>query len=170
MDDLDRSDKPASRSVLLLRLLIALAVVAAFVVGCIGVWNWKQAHDLTSARANALAAARKDAVIIASYDYRELDAYFAAVGKISTGEFSKQYGKANTDLRKLIRATKAVVKAKVLNAAIESATEDRVTVLLFVDQTVRNAALSGPAMDRNRARMTLELDDGKWLVSRLELK
>lgn len=153
-----------------LRMVLGLLLVAALVFGGISAWKWKQATDLESARREALTTARADAVLIASYDYRKIDAYFKDLRKIATGEFAKQYIQANTDLRNLIKKLKSEVEATVLNAAVESATENQATVLLFVDQAAKNSLLRDKATDRNRMRMTLVLKKGKWMVSKLELK
>jgi|GEM_PF-6477653 len=125
---------------------------------------------LNSARAEALDAARAHAGTIASYHYRELDAYFEAVRVLATGDFAQQYDEANENLRSVLRRTKAIVTAKVVDAAVQTATADRAVVLLFIDQEVQNVATNGTATDRNRMRMTLEQHDDRWLVSDLDLK
>jgi Mce-associated membrane protein len=42
-------------------------------------------------------------------------------------------------------------------------------VVVFVDQSITNATLPQPRVDRNRVIMTLVPRDGRWLVSKLEL-
>ncbi len=56
-----------------------------------------------------------------------------------------------------------------LDAAVRSASTDEVVVLLFVDQTITNATVPAPRLDRNRVVMTLTPHDGRWLVGSLEL-
>lgn len=129
-----------------------------------------RADALTAARADALDAARAHAETIASYDYRELDAYFAAVHDLATGDFAQQYDDANQNLRSVLRKTEATVTAEVIDAAVQTVTEDHAVVLLFVDQEVQNVATNGTATDRNRMRMTLERHGERWLVSDLELR
>ena len=50
-----------------------------------------------------------------------------------------------------------------------SATDDRVEVVLFVDQSVSNAAAPAPQLDRSRVKMTMDKVDGRWLASKVEL-
>ncbi|MDT7600890.1 MAG: Mce-associated rane protein, partial [Pseudonocardiales bacterium] len=45
----------------------------------------------------------------------------------------------------------------------------QVEVVVFVDQTITNAATAQPRVDRNRVIMTLTPHDGRWLVGKLEL-
>lgn len=150
-------------------LVTGLALVIALAGGGFATWKWQQGRALDQARTEALVAATKDAVAISSYDYRELDAYFERVSALATGDFSKQYAKANDDLRSMLVGTKAVVEARVVRAAVETASTDEVVVLLFLDQEVDNSTVREATTDRNRMRMTLRKVDGEWLVSQLEL-
>ena len=148
-------------------LLVALAALATTTI-LFGV-RANHLQQATSARTQALAAARADAVVIASYDYRKLDAYFNSVKTIATGSFAKQYTKANTTLRGILTQSKAVVKAKVIGAGVESSTDRRAVVVLFVDQSVVNAS-GAPQTDRSRMLMTLQKSAGRWMVSDLALQ
>jgi Mce-associated membrane protein len=49
-------------------------------------------------------------------------------------------------------------------SAVQSKTPTKVVVLLMVDQTVRNTELKDPRM-----KITMELVDGRWLASAVEL-
>ena len=42
-------------------------------------------------------------------------------------------------------------------------------MVVFVDQSISNAATTQPRIDRNRVLMTLTPHDGRWLVGKLEL-
>ena len=57
----------------------------------------------------------------------------------------------------------------VVDAAVKSATPTRVEVLLFVDQSITNAANPSPRIDRNRIDMTMDLVGGRWLASNVEI-
>lgn len=41
--------------------------------------------------------------------------------------------------------------------------------MLFVDQSLSNAAAPEPQLDRSRVKMTMEQVDGRWLASKVEL-
>jgi Mce-associated membrane protein len=54
-------------------------------------------------------------------------------------------------------------------SAVQSKTPTKVVVLLMVDQTVGNTELKDPRVDRIRMKITMELVDGRWLASAVEL-
>ncbi len=58
-----------------------------------------------------------------------------------------------------------MVTAEVVSSSVVRASENRVVLLLFVDQTTTSTRLEGPKVDLNRVRMTLSRTGGQWLVS-----
>jgi Mce-associated membrane protein len=106
---------------------------------------------------------------VTSYDYQNLDRNFADVLDGATGEFKDQYSGASQTLRQLIATAKATAKGTVLGAGIQSESAEQVEVVVFVDQSISNAATPQPRIDRNRVIMTLTPHDGRWLVGKLEL-
>ena len=52
---------------------------------------------------------------------------------------------------------------------MQSASNDKAVVLLFVDQSVSNTKLPDPRIDRSRMKMTLEKVDGRLRASKVEL-
>ncbi|MET9214256.1 MULTISPECIES: hypothetical protein [unclassified Nocardia] len=149
-------------------LLIAVAVVAVVLAAVFG-WKLKQDSDTESAAEAGLAAARAYAVTLTSVDSGNLDHDFTAVLDGSTGEFKDMYTRSSGQLRQLLVENKAAGKGTVLDAAVKSAQPDKVEVLLFIDQTVSNAAATDPRIDRSRVQMTMELVDGRWLASRVTI-
>uniref|UniRef100_UPI002457CBB6 hypothetical protein n=1 Tax=Nocardia abscessus TaxID=120957 RepID=UPI002457CBB6 len=132
-------------------------------------WQLKNERDVDAAAEAGLAAARSYAVTLTSVDSGTLDRDFAAVLDGSTGEFHDMYTRSSGQLRQLLLDNKATGKGTVLDAAVKSATETKVEVLLFIDQTVTNTASADPRVDRSRVLMTMELVDGRWLASRVYL-
>jgi Mce-associated membrane protein len=165
---------PAGRFPLTLSKPVAIAVAATLVVAVaaavtFGVLLVRRAAVERASNA-ALATARAYAVTVTSYDYQHLDRNFADVLDGATGEFKDQYAGASKTLRELITQVQATARGTVVDAGVESASTDRVVVVLFVDQAITNSATPQPRRDRNRVVMTLTARDGRWLVSRLELK
>ncbi|MBH0778478.1 hypothetical protein IT779_19550 [Nocardia sp. NEAU-351] len=163
---LARIAKPARRA--LFPVTAAVAVAALVAVGIMG-WQAKQQRDVDAAADAGLAAARAYAVTLTSVDTANLDAGFAAVLDGSTGEFRDMYTRSSGQLRQLLLDNKASGKGTVLDAAVKSASEDKVEVLLFIDQTVTNAASADPRVDRSRVAMTMERVGDRWLASRVYL-
>ncbi|MFC9659600.1 hypothetical protein ACFVJ5_05130 [Nocardia sp. NPDC127606] len=148
---------------------LALIAVAALVgAGVLG-WQLREERAVDSASEAALQAARAYAVTLTSVDSSNLDRDFTAVLDGSTGEFRDMYTRSSGQLRQLLQENKATGKGAVLDAAVKSATETEVEVLLFIDQTVTNAASTDPRVDRSRVLMTMQLVDGRWLASRVYL-
>ncbi|WP_280310643.1 hypothetical protein [Nocardia abscessus] len=149
-------------------LLVLVAVVAVALAVILG-WKLRQENATDDAAAAGLAAARAYAVTLTSVDSGNLDRDFTAVLDGSTGEFKDMYTRSSGQLRQLLLDNKATGKGTVLDAAVKSATPTKVEVLLFIDQTVTNAASADPRVDRSRVMMTMELVDGRWLASRVAI-
>jgi Mce-associated membrane protein len=148
--------------------LLALAVAALAAFGLVA-YRVHSDSQVETARSQALAAGQRDAVTILSYDYRHLDADFAAARKVLTGSFARDY-RATTSkvVRPGAEQYHAVVKAEVAAGSVVSASADQVVVLLFVNQTTTSTRLDGPRVDLNRVRLTLVQVDGSWLVKNVE--
>jgi Mce-associated membrane protein len=158
------------------RLVCRLAILVgafAFVatLGLAGVFGWqlKQQNDITAAGSDALNAARTYAVTMTTVDSHKIDDDFARVLDGATGEFKDMYSQSSAQLRQLLIDNKAVSHGTVVDAAIKSATKDKVEVLIFVDQSISNSLNPEPRIDRSRVTMTMELIDNHWLVSNVEI-
>ena len=149
---------------------VALVFVAALgVSGFLG-WQLKQSRDTDAAGSAALAVARDYAVTLTTVDSGKIDENFTQVLNGATGEFKDMYSQSATQLRQLLIDNKATSKGMVVDSAIKSASETKVEVLLFVDQSVSNSVNPQPRIDRSRVTMTMELIDGKWLASKVDIK
>lgn len=155
-------------------LRIGAAVVALLLVGALataGVLGWKlhQSNDVDDAARSAQEAARAYAVTLTTVDSGKLSENFDAVIAGATGEFKDMYSQASNQLRQLLLDNNASAQGTVLESGIKSATSETVEVLLYVDQSVTNAANPEPRVDRNRMVMTMQKVDGRWLASKVDL-
>lgn len=148
---------------------VAVLAIAASVLAAILGWKLQEHNDTDAAAQAGLAAARTYAVTLTSVDSNNLDRDFTAVLDGSTGEFKDMYTRSSGQLRQLLLENKAIGKGTVVDAAVKSASETKVEVLLFIDQTVTNTTSPDPRIDRSRVEMTLELVNGRWLASRVYL-
>lgn len=148
----------------------AAAVLAVVLAGA-GWEGWLlfQHHQRDVAAAQALDAAKKYILALTSVDAGAIDKNFATVLDGSTGEFKDMYTKSSAQLRQALITNKAAAHGTVVDAAVKSAADGRVEVVLFVDQSVSNAAAPTPQLDRSRVEMTMEKVDGRWLASKVEL-
>ena len=149
------------------------AVVAIFIAalassGFLG-WQLWQEKQVEEASQQAQQAAINYAQILTSIDSNNVDQNFAQVLDGSTGEFKDMYSQSSVQLRQLLIDNKATAHGVVLDSAVQSATKDKVVVLLFVDQSVSNTSVPDLRVDRSRIKMTMENVDGHWRASKVEL-
>ena len=149
---------------------VAAGVLAAVLAGagCEG-WLLFQQHLKDVAAAQALDAAKKYALALTSFDANAIDKNVTDVLDGATGEFKDMYTQSSAQLRQVLIDNKAAAHGTVIDAAVRSASKNTVQVVLFVDQTVSNAAAPQPQLDRSRVKMTMEKVDGRWLASKVEL-
>ena len=148
--------------------LAALAVAGFATSGYLG-WQLWQDRQVEQAAAQAQTAAVAYAQVLTSIDSNNVDENFAQVLDGSTGEFKDMYTKSSTQLRQLLIDNEASARGVVLESAVQSASENQVVVLLFVDQSVQNASVPDPRIDRSRIKMTMDYVDGRWRASQVEL-
>ncbi|MGB3481120.1 MAG: DUF3329 domain-containing protein [Mycobacterium sp.] len=149
---------------------VALVFVAALgVSGFLG-WQLKQSRDTDAAARAALTVAQNYAVTLTTVDSGKIDENFTQVLDGATGEFKDMYSQSATELRQLLIDNKAMSKGIEVDSAIKSASKTKVEVLLFMDQSVSNSVNPQPRIDRSRVAMTMELIDGKWLASNVDIK
>ena len=153
----------------LLTAVLGVLLVAALVAAALLARQYAQGRQAESARSQALAAARQAAPAVLSYDYRHLDRDFARARTLLTGHFKDQYGKTTrTVVGPTARKYHGVVKATVPAASVASASPDKVTVLLFVNQVTQSTQVSGSRLDLNRVRMTMSRTSEGWKVSAVD--
>ncbi|MDY6995711.1 MAG: DUF3329 domain-containing protein [Actinomycetota bacterium] len=154
------------------RLLVggaAALIVAGFATsGYLG-WLLWQDRQVDDAAEQAQTAAVAYAQVLTSIDSQNVDENFAEVLDGSTGEFKDMYSESSTQLRQLLIDNEASARGVVLESAVQSASEDQVVVLLFVDQSVQNTSVPDPRIDRSRIKMTMDYVDGRWRASKVEL-
>ncbi|HPZ94851.1 MAG TPA: DUF3329 domain-containing protein, partial [Mycobacterium sp.] len=107
--------------------------------------------------------------VLTSIDSDKVDDNFKQVLDGSTGEFKDMYSQSSVELRQLLVENKATAHGVVIESAVQEASKDKAIVLLFVDQSVSNTKLPDPRIDRSRMKMTMEMVDGQWRASKVEL-
>lgn len=148
-----------------LALLYLVTLAGAGLLG----WQLWQQHQVARAGDEARQAAVTYAQILTSIDSTKVDENFAQVLDGATGEFKDMYSQSSVQLRQLLIDNKAAAHGVVTESAVQSATRDKVVVLLFVDQSVQNTNSPDPRIDRSRVKMTMEHVDGRWRAAKVEL-
>lgn len=147
-------------------LVLAVALLA------VGVWvvyqQMQRAEMAAQARGPAVEAARSHAKELLSYDYRTLDKDINQAKSDTTGAFRKDYLQTTRNLvAGQAKQNEVVVRARVVGASVVTAEPDRVVTLLLVNQATQSNRVDGTEVDKNRVRMTLEKEGGKWLAADL---
>lgn len=166
----DVPDMPAPRRGRSVLRWVAAAVLVAVLAGA-GYEGWVlyQHHQEDVAADQALEAAKSFTLALTTVDPNAIDQNFTDVLDGATGEFKDMYTQASEQLRQALIENKAAAHGTVIESAVKSATKNKVEVVLFVDQSVSNAAVEGPQLDRSRIVITMEKVDGRWLASKLEM-
>ena len=147
-----------------LAVVVVLTLTVAAVLG-VKAWHGKQAED---ARSQAAAAGRKAAETALSYDYRDLDKSFAAARATMTPDFAAKFDETAKVAGELATKTKATVKAEVREVGVRDGDADRVTLIIFVNQTTTSTITKGsPRVDLNRTRFTMVRNGDRWLVQEI---
>ena len=172
--DAETPDAPPSPRTRWLRYTLTAVTILIFVAalgssGYFG-WQYKQQKDIDSATRAALSSAERFAVTLTSIDTNSVDQNFTHVVDGSTGEFKDMYSQSASQLRQVLIDNKAMSKGTIIDSAVKSGSKTKVDVVLFVDQWITNVASPQPRLDRSRVAMTMELIDGRWLASKVELK
>ncbi|HZX02700.1 hypothetical protein [Kribbella sp.] len=160
-------DRPRGLGNLLTAALGVVVVLTLAVAAVLGVkaWHGQQAED---ARDQAAAAGRKAAETALSYDYQHLDASFAAARATMTPDFAAKFDETAKVAGELATKTKATVKADVREVAVRDGDADRVTLIIFVNQTTTSTITKGsPRVDLNRTRFTMVRNGDRWLVQEI---
>lgn len=162
------ADRPSWRRRVLVGALAAVFIAALALSGFLG-WNAWQGRQVAQAGKQAQDAAVGYAQILTSIDSNKVDENFNQVLAGATGEFKDMYSQSSMQLRQLLIDNKASAHGVVVESAVQSASKDKVVVLLFVDQSVSNTTVPDPRIDRSRIKMTMEKVDGQWRASKVEL-
>ena len=149
-------------------LMAVLLIAAVAAAGFLG-WKFWQQNQVARAGEAAQQAAVSYVQVLTSIDSNKVDENFAQVLDGATGEFKDMYSQSSMQLRQLLIDNKATAHGVVLESAVQSASKNKAVVLLFVDQSVSNTNVPDPRLDRSRIKMTMELVDGRWRASKVEL-
>ncbi len=162
---------PAGKAGLSWPMVGALAGVCGGLLVASGILGWQvwQQHQIKTASTEAQRAAVSYAQVLTSIDSNKVDENFKDVLDGATGEFKDMYSQSSVELRQLLIENKATAHGVVVDSAVQEASKNKAVVLLFVDQSVTNAKLPDPRIDRSRMKMTLEKVDGRWRASKIEL-
>lgn len=169
-----------------LTVVTVCALVFAVVVGVRYLSERGDDDALAEARDDATSAAATSAEEILSYDFKSFDSERADAAELMTADFRKQYDELYSgtycdvipeqncsetgSFTEVIKKRKQKVEASVVNVAPlecgDDCSEDKATVLLFIDQAT---ASDGKQLQPRgtQAKFTMVKQDGDWLVDNI---
>lgn len=113
----------------------------------------------------AVHAANRIAIDLTTFDYRQLDAFFARMRTEGTAYFHQNLQANKADITAYDQRLKVVSAGNVVaSAAQPAAANGTVTVLLFVDQRLRSSGAKVGLLERVRIQMVMKRVNGAWLA------
>jgi Mce-associated membrane protein len=150
-------------------LLVAIAVVAALVVGaCAAIYAGGTSEaTVADATRQAQAAAERAIVPVLSYDATDMAGSQQAADAYLTADYRKEYDKLFAVLEENAGRTGTVVTAQVVASAVVRSGDDRVSVLLFVNRPTTNKQVKNPVVYKDQVTVTMQKVGDSWLVDNL---
>lgn len=153
---------------LLLGGIAVLGVVLAVVFGVL----WRSASgDLASIEAQerdrqtAVDTAADYAARSLTYDYRNLEDFFAGVDEGASQALQDRYDGVREALTAIMTESEVVATGEVLSAALDSESDGDYTVSVFAEQTTQNVQQPDAGAVPNLLTVTVTEQDGRWIVT-----
>lgn len=146
--------------------VIAIAVV--LFIASNGVWRGKP--SASAQRDQVLAAAKTCVAATASYSYTDLAGFEKRATSCTTGQFTKSFRSSVKDVvDKLAPKTKAVSKAQIDKAGLQSVSDGQWTVVVYGRVTITNTTVPKGRIDPFSAVAIMQKKSGNWVIAKLNL-
>ncbi|APE34997.1 hypothetical protein BOX37_14730 [Nocardia mangyaensis] len=128
----------------------------------------KDTKDLLAAQQQAREAACHYGPVLADYDSKSLDPYFAAVLDGATGDWKKQFESTSTELRDALTQGEVVSKSTDTQCALRSGDEASAEAIVVIGTTISSLGTEHQAKPSQLSMvLSLRNDDGRWLVEKV---
>jgi Mce-associated membrane protein len=147
-------------------MAVALAVVLLLGGGALAVSRYYAAS--TTAGEDAMSAAHDAIPQVFSYDPPSVDDQIATTQGLMTGQFKNDYAQlVRTVVDPGAKTQQVAVQTGVTKESVISASPDQVELLLFINRTIERPGDSEPALTGDRIRVTMQHQNGQWLISKI---
>jgi Mce-associated membrane protein len=153
------------RRPLLLATVAAVVLLAVAALATVLSLRLADRSATANARATVLEVARQDAVDFTTYDYRNLRADFSRFAARTTGSLHDQYAKFAPDLSKRFTTLKVQSQGRVISAGIVQQNDTTASVIVAVNDTIRNANVPKGQIVYDRLALDLTKVGDQWLAS-----
>ncbi|MEV5839521.1 hypothetical protein [Nocardia sp. NPDC052112] len=159
---------PSQRTAFAYRAATASLLVAALASTVFFYLQNKDNKAIVTAHEDARLAACRYAPVLADYDAKNLDKYFAAVLDGATGDWKRQFDSTSTELRDVLTQGEVVSKVNDVQCAIKSGDTTSAEAIVVIGQTITSMGTQGkPAPGQLSMVMRLAKVDGRWLVDKV---
>lgn len=147
------------------RVAWAVAVLALLAAVVFGV-QWQSLAAEAEAREEAREAAEIMAAQVTTFEGATIDEFVEQLRGLATGEYAAQVTELfNAEFREALRENEVQSVGEVARSFVQDLDGDEAEVFVLVRQTSLNAALEAPVEDELRMDLTLEREDGRWLIA-----
>lgn len=160
--------RPGPKGLVAMRAALALLLGASLVTSVYYFLQDRDKDATLAAHEQARAAACAYAPVLAEYDAKNLDPYFAAVLAGATGDWKKQFDDTSKELKEVLSQGEVVSKANDVQCAVKSGDETSAEAIVVIGQTITSVGTQGkPAPGQLSMVMRMAKVDGKWLVNKV---
>ncbi|MET8800480.1 hypothetical protein ABZV91_29315 [Nocardia sp. NPDC004568] len=149
-----------------------LAAAAFVVLAALLGWRWYSAqHELDDLRDRITDRDRVAAVATGyahrslTYDFRDLDAFFAGVRQGTTAGFSHRYDTVGDTLANIMTEAEVVAQGEVVATAVDAVDGDNYIVTVFATQQTRNVRHPEPVGTSTLVTVNVQRVGDEWLVA-----
>ncbi|MEV6361294.1 hypothetical protein [Nocardia asteroides] len=160
--------RAVNRRQLGLRGAVAILLGASLATSVFLFFENRESRDLLAAQQQAREAACRYGPVLADYDSKQLDPYFAAVLDGATGDWKKQFDSTSTELREALAQGEVVSKVTDTQCAIRTGDEESAEAIVVIGQTISSLGTEHkPKPGQLSMVLRLHNDDGRWLVEKV---
>lgn len=159
-----------TRSVWWTRLAAGAVVTSTIAAAGYATWGAHRAQQLEDSREEALSAAKTRLPALLSYQSSRLDDDLTRAIEQTTGSFRDDYSTVLTDVVAPTAKERGIsTQAEVTAAGVLTATDDNVTVLVFLTQTTTTQG-QPPTVSGSRVEVSMKPDGADWKIAGLQPK
>lgn len=146
----------------------ALVVVALLVAAVVLGLQLRAAEQRADLRADAVQAARQEALNLTSVDGTDIEGDLQRVLEGASGTFRQEFEAQSRTLTEVLKDNQVKAEGKVLDAGLARFSEDAATALVVIDSVVSNRSIPDGQTRTYRMQLELERVGDRWLTSSLE--
>ena len=162
----NRSMQDRKRPILV--VVASVLVVAAVAVGAFTGFRFWSDRQTENARTDSVAAARRTAEAMFTYDFNTVDRELPKAADNLTSSFRNDYLKLiNQAIAPGAKEKQLTVHATAQAAGVVSAERSHATVLVYLNQVTTSKDTPDGNVTPSRVRVAVDKEDGRWLVGQI---